>query len=324
MMVAVSGARRWLWSETVPYRRIREPALLALLARRRLGLLLAVTPDTAAAAPLLLGRCRDAGVDVGLWPMLHDRHGRWPSEANAGRFTDFTRALLEPLAARDLLPAELVLDLEPPLARTRAILDGDLAALLDRPAAGGAAALARLGRELREAGVATHAAVTLMTALPWARASRGWEKLLGTRLECGCDLLDVMVYTSLIEGYSRGALRRADARGLLGAVARVLGKRGPGAAAALSLGAVGGGALGDERTYREPRELAEDVAVARGAGVVELALFSLGGVLARPPLEGWLDAFASDETAPAPRLTARAAAALAALGAVGALGSLVR
>lgn len=322
MMVAVSGARRWLWSETVPYRRIEEPALLALLARRRLGLLVAVTPETADAAPRLIGRCRDAGVEIGLWPMLEDRHGRWPSEANAERFADFTRGLLEPLAARDLLPAELVLDLEPPLPRTRAILDGDLAALLERPPPGGAAALGRLGRELRAAGIATHAAVTLMTALPWARASRGWERLLGTRLEGGCDLLDVMVYTSLLEGYSRGALRRSDARGLLGAVSVSLARRG--SRAAVSLGAVGGGALGDERTYLEPRELAEDVAVARGAGVEQMALFSLGGVLARPPLEAWLDAFASERTSPPPRLTARAAAALGALGAIGALASLMR
>jgi hypothetical protein len=49
--------------------------------------------------------------------------------------------------------------------------------------------------------------------------------------------------------------------------------------------------------YRAPNELADDVAIARAAGVDDLALFDLAGAVARPPLDDWLDAFVS--TAPA-------------------------
>src|SRR6185369_4864072 len=138
------------------------------------------------------------------------------------------------------------------------------------------------------------------------------------------DHLTPMLYTSIIEGWSRGLLRRADARAVLSwSCARSLKKFGEVAGA--SLGAVGTGAFGDEPVYRSPAELADDVAVARAAGIDDLALFDLGGVLRRPPAEAWLEAFV--ETPPAASLpdpTWRARAALAgarvAGGALGVLG----
>jgi hypothetical protein len=68
-----------------------------------------------------------------------------------------------------------------------------------------------------------------------------------------------------------------------------------GARAGLSLGAVGTGAFGDEPVLRSPAELARDVAIARAAGIQELSLFELGGVLRRAPAEPWLEAFCSGE-----------------------------
>jgi hypothetical protein len=159
--------------------------------------------------------------------------------------------------------------------------------------------------------------VTLVETLPSAAASRGWQRLFGTRLEDGaCDLVDTMVYTSLIEGYGRGTLRRRDARALLAALAAAAARRHQDRAA-VSLGAVGIGALGDEQPYRAPSELADDVALVRGAGIAHLGLFGLGGILARPPIERWLDAFCVATAAPAPPLTARARLALAAATALG-------
>jgi hypothetical protein len=83
---------------------------------------------------------------------------------------------------------------------------------------------------------------------------------------------------------------------------------------------VGTGAFGDEPTYRSPAELADDVAVARGAGVDDLALFDLGGVLRRPPAEAWLEAFTAIDAGappPGPMLTGRARAVVAAARAAG-------
>lgn len=92
-----------------------------------------------------------------------------------------------------------------------------------------------------------------------------------------------MSYTSLMEGYSRSMLRRRDARALLWAAAGAAVHR-FGARAGVSLGCVGTGALGDERSYHSAAELADDVAIVRAAEIADIALFDLAGLLQRPPI----------------------------------------
>ena len=302
----------------LPYDAIVEPSLLADLAGRRIDLLVAVTPPTVSRAAALVGACRAAGVGIGLWPMVDERDGRWPSAANAALFARFCRELMAGLRAAGALPDEIALDLEPPIDRVRGMLAGRARALFQLPDPDGGRALAGLVDELRGDAVRVSAAVTPLVMLPSGLASRGWQRLLGTPVDgVGFDAVNAMAYTSLFEGYSRGALRRPDALALLRAIAATCAARwGP--SAAISLGVVGLGALGDERAYRSPRELAEDVAVAEAAGIEEVVLFALDGVLARPPRELWLDALCgADPVAVEARRTARSVAALAAGSAIG-------
>jgi len=195
----------------------------------------------------------------------------------------------------------------------RRILDGDLGvarAWLGREL--DAAPHERLVASLRERAIEIVAAVVPPLLLP-ARPSRGWQRVLGTPVdELSYDVVSAMLYTTLFEGYSAGVVRRADAQALLSRFAR-LAKERFGARASVSLGAVGKGALGDERTYRDPGELAEDVAIARAAGINDLALFDLAGVLARPPIEPWLDALTETEASAPPPRSARAGAIVSAL-----------
>ena len=145
--------------------------------------------------------------------------------------------------------------------------------------------------ELHARGIATASAVWPLVALD-PPGARGWQALLGTPVDAlATGRVSVMMYTSILEGWSRGAIRRRDATALLAAAsARVASRWGP--SAGMSLGCVGTGALLDEPIYRAPSELAEDVALARAGGCVDLSLFDLGGVLGREPAEAWLDAFA--------------------------------
>ena len=107
--------------------------------------------------------------------------------------------------------------------------------------------------------------------------------------------MNIMMYSSLVEGWSKGVLDRTRSMRALQEVARLsVAKYGDGAS--LSLGLVGTGAFANEPVYRSPRELREDVAIARAAGVRDLCLFDLGGVTRRPHSGTWLDAFADDET----------------------------
>jgi hypothetical protein len=312
----VFAVRRRLWSETVSFDRVAEPSLLAELAARRIDLLVAVTPQTIRGAPRLVDSCRAAGVGVGLWPMLDDGDGRWPSAANAAPFASFCRDLVASLRATGL-PDEIAIDLEPPIDRVRAMLGGSARALLHRPAREAIGPLADLASELRGEGLRVSAVLTPLAVLPSALASRGWQDLLGTPVDgLACDSVNAMAYTSLFEGYSRGLLRRDDALAVLRAIAASCARRW-GSRAAISLGVVGVGALGDERAYRSPRELAEDAALAREAGIADVVLFGLDGVLARPPREAWLDALDAPYPAPPVTATPRSRAALAAGSAIG-------
>ena len=224
ILARVSVRRLRLWSEMVDYDQIIEASLLAELAARRIDLLVAVTPPTAAGAAALVGACRAAGVGIGLWPMLEDRDGRWPSAANAGRFAAFCRELLVSLRADAALPDEIAIDLEPPIGRVRALLTGSPRALFELPSPDGMRALGELVLELRRASLRVSAAVTPLTVLPSALASRGWQHLLGTPVDgLAFDTINAMAYTSLFEGYSRGVLRRSDAQAVLRAIAPHLG-----------------------------------------------------------------------------------------------------
>jgi hypothetical protein len=99
-----------------------------------------------------------------------------------------------------------------------------------------------------------------------------------------------MAYTSLFEGWSRGLVDRRRAETMLAMCARLTRFR-FGERAGISLGTIGVGAFEDEPCYRSPAELARDVAIAAAAGITELSVFDLGGILRRAPAEAWLEAF---------------------------------
>lgn len=151
-----------------------------------------------------------------------------------------------------------------------------------------AQAIARWRRD--ERGRLRRVTTAVMPMLPFDTRGQWLQRVLGTPAdELPVDRHSVMAYTSLFEGWSRGLVGRRRAEWLLRLCARRSHARW-GARAGVSLGAVGTGAFGDEPVLRDPRELARDVAIARAAGIVEISLFELGGVLRRRPAEAWLDA----------------------------------
>ena len=288
-----------IWCEMVTHAEIAAPSVLAALAQRKIGLVVAAQPGPRADLVRLARAAKDAGLPFVVWPMLADTAGRWASVDNAARFVAYVRTLVDELDAAGALPEEIAIDLEPPIDRLRRLLALDTPARSAPHPADGAALLGALVQELRERSptpIRVSAAVIPLVLLD--DDSFGFERWLGTPVgSIAWDHASVMVYTSLIEGYSRGLLSRNDVRALLASSCRLTAER-FGARAGVSLGAVGKGALGDEATYRSPAELADDVAIARAAGLSDLTLFDLGGVLARPPMEAWLDAFAWTEAAP--------------------------
>ncbi len=363
--------RRRIWSEDVPHETLRSARVIELCRRFGLEVLVAARPGAVASIAGVVAAYREAGLFVGVWPMLDDAAGRWASARSAAAFAAHCHRLLDRLDAEGSWPDELALDLEPPFEDVRRLLAGSSPGAIrirgrsspgairirGRSSAGadGSASPSAIGSPARSTGL-TLARVLDLAPSPeeldaarralaglCARAEAGgaavsaavvplvvgapaWEALLGTPVRgLAIGHVSSMLYTSIVEGWSRGLCRRRDAVALLAAGCRAA-RASFGSRAGVSLGAVGLGAFGDEPVYRSPAELAEDVAVARASGVSDLTLLDLGGVLARPPAEAWLEAFvhtaAASKVPPAPR---RVRAGLAVLGLTGrALGAVSR
>lgn len=317
---------RRVYSETLPYEELVRPRTLRLLSRYGLELVLAVRPWNAAGLPSVARMIRDAGVALSIWPMLSDADGRWASVQNAAAFTRLTLSICDTLAAGGAAPRDVLFDLEPPLARASALAaigaararasDGLVGLGSLRSPSGrmafevAGATFARAVSEVHARGIGTSMAVWPLVALD-SPGETVWQALLGTPVDpLQTGHVSVMVYTSILEGWSRGALRRRHATALLAAAtARTVRRWGP--RAGLSLGCVGTGAFEHEPIYRDPSELAEDAATARAAGCERLSLFDLGGVLSREPAEAWLEAFAFSREVPVPPTSSRVRAARA-------------
>lgn len=293
-----------IYSETLPYEEVTRPRTLDLLRRYDLELVLAVRPWQTSELVRAAATLRDEGIALSVWPMIADEAGRWASVHNAEPFFAFVRATCDALEHAGAPVRDMLLDLEPPFADARALADARGLRLGRLARLGGAAAradfadaartFARGVVDLRDRGISTSSAVWPFVALD-PPGGTGWQALLGTPVDAlSADHVSVMMYTSIIAGWSRGAVRRRDAVELLAAAcARVVRRHGE--RGGISLGCVGTGAFHDEPVFASPADLAEDAAVARASGVANIALFDLGGVLAREPAEAWLDALV-DET----------------------------
>jgi hypothetical protein len=330
--------RRRIWCETLPCAALSEPRTRALLRRFAIEPIVAAFPSTDVAD---LARAMEAlageGLPAVIWPMLADGDGRWANAGNAEAFARYTLSLVEQLALRGLAPVEVAIDLEPSIEDLRpSPADASIHAHFLRLStdqgsfARARDALRALGDALRERGVRISAAAPPTVLLdPEAGERRPFQEMLGTPVDgLLWDHVSVMLYTSIIEGWSVGVLRREDTRALLGAFAALAEAR-FGEKAGVSLGAVGVGAFGDEPVYRSSDELADDVAIVTAAGALDLTLFDLGGVLRREDPEAWLEAFtrtAPAERVPAPTLRVRVGLQGARLagGALGTLRSLRR
>lgn len=291
--------RRRIWSEFVEYEELCSIRVVRLLREHDLEVLVAVTPPQLEDVPQLVRRLRNEGISLGLWPMVDDADGRWGSTFNARVFSDFALRV----AKRAPEGATIAVDLEPPISMMHGLLSGKPSAyrslFRSESWAPGHDTLQDLLATLAGRGNPCIAAANPML-LGDGRGESAWQWLFGTPIDAlPFDAVSFMTYTSLIEGYSRGLIDRDIAHSMLmhtATAARV--QWGP--RASLSIGTVGGGALGTEKPYRSIEELREDVETALACGIEDIALFDLAGVLAKENPARWIETFAN--TPPAPQI----------------------
>lgn len=298
--------RRRVWSEFLPPNELAAPATVRLLRRFSLEPIVAVPPhaenaDLARALSVLSA----AGLRLGLWPLLHDDDGYWPSERNVELFLARVDRVLAFADEAGAGIRTVAIDLEPPLSLLKKVSSGSRR---DRFSAGvqlfkdarnqrlrrgeTTDAFAALHDRLLTLGKETLVAAVPPVAIDLVSGRNFCQAVLQTPALChGEAVVSLMMYTRIVADLLPGAGTK-DARSLLFLAARALASRGRGS---ISLGPVGVGKLEDEPVMDSPEELRAEVALARAAGIDDLALFSLDGVLGRDRPEAWLSAFVDDD-----------------------------
>ncbi|TXD36030.1 hypothetical protein FRC96_10510 [Lujinxingia vulgaris] len=315
-----------IWSEHLPLAELTSPPLLQLLARHRIHPIAAIRPDADLhLAATFIRRARALGLEPGIWPLLSPEQGYWPNTTTLPIFAPYTRDLVYELIQRDATPALVAIDLEPPLDALKRLHERVLRPFvptspslhlprphraLDLPAAH--TLLRDLSTELHRLNIPT-LGITLPTAAHDLRDGHNlWQRIARTPwMHIDWPLAGIMTYGSMLSGYSRGLLTPADARYIHWRLLRHLHTH-FGHRAHASIGLTGTGVLGDEPAYTSPTELALDLGATLHAGVHDVAVFCLEGILRDSNPERWFSALTRAVPAPpSPSLRTRSLQALA-------------
>jgi hypothetical protein len=257
-----------------------------------------------------LRKLKEAGIEITFWPLMEKEHGYFPSERNTTVYTSIVRQLLEWARKNDVVPDILAFDLEMPIQQMHKVLSAPNAFAklrnvvastrenLDRERYYRAKdKLAGLNAEIQDQGIRTLTAV-----LPWVSLEmEGDAELLQDMSETpasgiGWDVISPMLYVSMLEGMSGGAITKRDANWLVYDNCRHLREK-FGGRAGVSLGLTGGGVLEDEPVLDEPADLTVGISAALAAGIRDISVYSLEGILRRKEPRLWLKAIRASQPA---------------------------
>ena len=251
-------------------------------------------------------KVREAGVELTFWPLLEEAQGYFPGERNTAEYQAMVRNVIEWSAANDVVPEVLAVDLEPPIQQMHLVAAAadrftrfrdvyrSMRENLDRERYLAAKdELDALNRWLQDRGIRT-----LTLVMPWIGLELEGEHELLQDMSAtpvsgiSWDVISPMLYASMLERAAGIAVNTRDANWLIyDSCLRLREKYGNGAG--VSLGLTGAGVLEDEPTFRRPEELLVGLQAALAAGVRDVSVYSLEGVLSRRDPRAWLTAIRS-------------------------------
>ncbi len=288
-----------VWAEFLAYDEAIAPGTLGLLRRFDVNLCLSVPyGHLGPALATLLRRYAEAGLAVTLWLLLPKSHGYWPSERNAALFAQYLDETLD-WAEHERVPVPwIAVDLELPFEQAQGYLRARGPARVWKLVN---LVWSNLNVQRFEQALQTYRAVLEAIHARGARALCAAHDYIATDFPSDhvvqdlletpvtpveWDVVSMMIYNSMVAGNSHGRISLADARWMEYQLARALvAQCGP--RAGVSLGLTGVGVLGDEPHYTEPSELACDVAIAKAAGIGDIALYNLEGILHSADPAAW-------------------------------------
>lgn len=302
-----------LWAENISPEDVIEHAF-PLLVESRAGVAFALSSSSLSEANAKAFRkLKDAGVELTFWVLLSEEDGYFPSEKNVDVFLGLCGKVLEWAEQEGVLPDFLAVDGEPPLEQSERLLG---APFWRKPRVALEIARENLSREsfdyakerfsvlnslVHDKGVKTLGACIPVVLAEEVQGGEFVQDVFETPvLGVDWDIMSPMVYTSMLVGMSAGLVSTKDASWLLYRLSRWLDASRPDAAG-VSLGVTGTGVLGDEPAFSSPSELVSDVETALSAGMRDITIYSLEGIISRRDPEAWFKALESAEPRVPPR-----------------------
>ena len=235
-----------------------------------------------------------------IWPLLPDEYGYWISTYNAKYFLKEWQTIIDWLQSNDVIVDGLLVDLEPPIW----LMKGIKLSLSGLPSFY-RAVIKKLGsiKKVYENGLSYFGEVldlaheyNVQVVAPCLDTLFEFEDFFREKIEMffGSPIFDIkwdmiapMIYNSMGAGYYKIPIEILRYREYVIAkkIRKIFGDR-----AGIGIGVIWTGKLGDEPVYTDPEELKRDAEIAKAAGIKNIGVFCLEGVIFRNNDERWFAA----------------------------------
>lgn len=249
----------------------------------------------------MLSKYTEEGIEVALWVLLSDESGYWIHEQNADIFHQHLEKIFDWADKNQLCIPWIAVDLEPPYYLLQKIEQSPwyqtipeiLKILHENRNPKRFASATKKFRKILELihnnKAKTLAAVSNLVAEDIVTKQKNIQDLSETPVSTvEWDVLSFMIYNSMSVGYSKGFISYRDSRWYLYDVCKDM-KRKLGERAAISIGTTYIGKLGNEPYYQNPEDILPDVEAVLAAGINDIAIYNLEGILHSKKPEKWFD-----------------------------------
>lgn len=243
----------------------------------------------------------DENIETTLWLLLPDESGYWPSERNVEEFADYVENVFEFSSKYNIKIPWIAVDLETPIYQVNQVLE--------KKGLNKIFSLLKIYRENKNRKRFVQATYkysellekihrnntkTIVAAIPWIMEDKSEkypkiQDILETPVtSVNWDVISLMIYNSMLVGYSRGFINFQDARYLLYLYAKEAKEKFK-ERASISLGVTYTGKLGNEPYYETPSSMEPDVQIVKSAGIEDIGIYNLEGILKSEKPEEWFE-----------------------------------
>lgn len=296
-----------VWAEFLKPEDVLKKDVIGLLKRYNVTLGMSFPPGSMNGDyARLFGECEQAGVTAMVWALLPDELGYWANERNAGEFSGLVERIYDWADENKFGIPWLAVDLETPYHQMKVLEEasgfGTVGHMYKNYRENknrkrfreASAVFNRLVDIMHDREVKVLAAALGPTAADVKTGGVGLQDALETPVSTvEWDVVSFMLYTSAMASLFPAIFDLRGARWYLYAVMRDM-KEKLGGRAALSIGTTSEGKV-SHSPYKTPGELLPDMQAALAAGIGDVAVFSLEGILDSPKPEAWFETLLAAE-----------------------------